>query len=85
MDKIILTIPVGYIDNKKAFECIDIEDMTGDDFIQWIKSVYPGGLLEEDPEIFDDPDNRTKIYEIILSFWNNWLTPGTTELLKPQL
>lgn len=77
MDEVILTIPVD--DENNVFECINIEDMTGEEFIQWIKFVYPGGILEEEPEIFEDLDNRQRIYEIILSFWMNWVTPGTKE------
>ena len=83
LEGVYLTFPVGKIEvldstgeikTKKAFISRDIEDMSAEEFIEWIKFTYPGGLKEENSAMFESLSDRVQIFQIILSFWTMWNT-----------
>jgi hypothetical protein len=78
----VLTIPVEGM--FQVFATRSIEDISGEEFIEWIKFAYPGGLKEEDSDstLFETLETRMQVFQAILSFWMKWSTPGVEKKEK---
>jgi hypothetical protein len=76
---VILTIPKGRVGNEKIFQSKNINDMTGQDFLDWLLTTYCFGVVDRDPELFENKLARTKVFEAVLLWWSAWHKAGISE------